>query len=169
MKKLFETFETLALTLNRNDDFFESNPSYHEYDTYLAFTDVSELQRLMPQSLEISKIMMVMLTKEGERSSDEPLEYPISDITIDPPVDLIDFELNEAESGTYRKLNNLCALNEDEITANEGLPFAYVLNVLCEISDILKLYVPNFVHQIESVLNDEVTKANATQPSPRLV
>ena len=45
----------------------------------------------MSQSLEIKKIMIVMLTKEGERPQDEPLEYPISDIIIDPPVDLIDF------------------------------------------------------------------------------
>ena len=65
----------------------------------------------MSQSLEIKKIMIVMLTKEGERPQDEPLEYPISDIIINPPVDLIDFQLNEAESGTYRKLNNLYALN----------------------------------------------------------
>ena len=85
----------------------------------------------MPQEMEISKIMMVMLTKEGQRSDEEPLEYPISDIVINPPVDLIDFTLNETESDTYRKLNNLCALNEEEITANEGLPFAYVLNLLC--------------------------------------
>ena len=45
-------------------------------------------------------------------------------------------------------------LNDDEITANEGLPFAYVLNFLCEISDTLKLYSPSFVHQAEKVLND---------------
>jgi len=29
MKKMFETFETLALTLCQNGDFFDSNPSYH--------------------------------------------------------------------------------------------------------------------------------------------
>ena len=36
------------------------------------------------------------------------------------------------------------------------MPFAYVLNFLCEINDILKLYAPNFTHQIEKVLNTEL-------------
>lgn len=50
-----------------------------------------------------------MLTKEQER--DEPLGYPISDIEVKPPVDLIDFKLDETEADTFRKLGNLCALN----------------------------------------------------------
>ena len=66
---------------------------------------------------------------------------------------MIDFKIDEAEDGTYLKLGRLFALNDNEITANEGLPFAYVLNFLCEISDTLKLYTPSFVNQAEKVLN----------------
>lgn len=40
--------------------------------------------------------MAVTLTKEQERQSSEPLEYPISDIRIKPPEDLIDFKIDEA-------------------------------------------------------------------------
>ena len=100
--------------------------------------------------------MAVMLTKEQQRPLNEPLEYPISDIKINAPEDLIDFKIDDAEVNTYIKLGRLFDLNDDEITAVEGLPFAYVLNFLCEISDTLKLYAPNFVHQAEKVLNQEL-------------
>lgn len=43
MKQLYETFETLALALPANEAFFESNPSYHKYDTYLSYINVSKL------------------------------------------------------------------------------------------------------------------------------
>ncbi len=105
--------------------------------------------------------MAVMLTKEEERQPTEPLEYPISDIRIKPPEDLIDFKIDEAEDQTYLKLGRLFDLNDEEITANEGLPYAYVLNFLCEISDTLKLYAPNFVHQAEKVLNEALFKPNS--------
>ena len=36
--------------------------------------------------------MVVLLTKEEERTV--PLEYPISDIGIDPPQDFVTFQLN---------------------------------------------------------------------------
>ena len=72
-----------------------------------------------------------MLTKEQDRSGADQLGYPISDINITPPMDLIDFKIDQAEDGTYLKLGRLFALNDEEITANEGLPFAYVLNFLC--------------------------------------
>jgi hypothetical protein len=42
--------------------------------------------------------MVVLLTREEERLPHEPLEYPISDIMIEPPLDLLDFRLNEPES-----------------------------------------------------------------------
>ena len=98
--------------------------------------------------------MAVMLTKESEREKD--LDYPISDIKISPPLDLIDFKIDESEDNTYLKLGRLFDLNDSEITANEGLPFAYVLNFLCEISDTFKLYAPSFVLQAEKVLNQSI-------------
>ena len=98
--------------------------------------------------------MAVMLTKEQERTDADELGYPISDIRINPPEDLIDFKIDEAEDETYLKLGRLFDLNDDEIMAVEGLPFAFVLNFLCEISDTFKLYAPSFVHQAEKVLNE---------------
>jgi hypothetical protein len=56
--------------------------------------------------------MAVMLTKEEERQPTEPLEYPISDIRIKPPEDLIDFKIDEAEDQTYLKLGRLFDLND---------------------------------------------------------
>ena len=47
-----------------------------------------------------------------------PREYPISDIMIEPPLDLLDFRLNEPESETYKKINYLYSLNDNQITAS---------------------------------------------------
>lgn len=63
MKKLFESYESLALTIPNNYSFFESNPTFHKYDTFLTFINVNSLERLVPKSFEITKIMAVMLTK----------------------------------------------------------------------------------------------------------
>lgn len=156
MKKLFESYESMALTIPQYDPFFESNPTFHQYDTYLTHINVHRVPRVTPRPLEIGKIMAVMLTKEQERTDADLLGYPISDIHISPPLDLIDFKIDEAEDSTYLKLGRLFDLNDEEITANEGLPFAYVLNFLCEISDTLKLYAPSFVHQAEKVLNESL-------------
>ena len=93
--------------------------------------NVEKVPRLEPHPIEVKKMMAVMLTKEQERQYPDQLDYPISDITINPPLDLIDFKIDEAEDGTYLKLGRLFDLNDEEITANEGLPFAYVLNFLC--------------------------------------
>jgi hypothetical protein len=35
-----------------------------------------------------------------------------------------------------------------------------VLNFLCEISDVLKLYAPNLVYQTETVLQAEIEKVS---------
>lgn len=40
--------------------------------------------------------MAVMLTKEQERTDADQLGYPISDIGIKAPEDLIDFKIDEA-------------------------------------------------------------------------
>jgi hypothetical protein len=56
--------------------------------------------------------MAVMLTKEEERPRSDQLPYPISDIRISPPEDLIDFKIDEAEDGTYLKLGRLFDLND---------------------------------------------------------
>jgi hypothetical protein len=37
---------------------------------------------------------------------------------IEPPLDLLDFRLNEPESETYKKINYLYSLNDNQITAS---------------------------------------------------
>ena len=64
MKKLYESYESLALTIPNNYSFFESNPTFHQYDTFLTYINVNSLERLVPKSFEVTKIMAVMLTKE---------------------------------------------------------------------------------------------------------
>lgn len=51
VKKLYETFETLALTLQEKEPFFESNPQYHVYDTYFMHINVDSIRRLIPKEL----------------------------------------------------------------------------------------------------------------------
>lgn len=50
MKKLYESYESLALTIPNNYSFFESNPTFHQYDTFLTFINVNSLERLVPKS-----------------------------------------------------------------------------------------------------------------------
>ena len=49
MKKLYESYESLALTLPKSDCFFESNPTFHQYDTYLTHTNVESVPRINPR------------------------------------------------------------------------------------------------------------------------
>ena len=46
-------------------------------------------------------------------------------------------------------------LDYEKIVETEGLPFAFVMNLMQEIKDIMSLYQENFIHQIEKVLNTE--------------
>ena len=41
MKKLYGAFETLAMSLPDNSEFFNSNPNFHIYDTYLTYINVA--------------------------------------------------------------------------------------------------------------------------------
>ena len=46
-------------------------------------------------------------------------------------------------------------LDYERIVESEGLPFAFVMNLMQEIKDIMNLYQENFVHHVETVLNTE--------------
>ena len=46
-------------------------------------------------------------------------------------------------------------LDYEKIVESEGLPFAFVMNLMQEIKDIMYLYQANFIHQVEKVLNTE--------------
>ncbi len=38
---------------------------------------------------------------------------------------------------------------------SEGLPFAYVINLMTEVKEILSLYAGTLVNQVEKILNEE--------------
>ncbi len=156
MKRLYETFESLALTLEGKESFFDSNPQYHVYDSYFTLLNVEPVQRLIQRELEISRVMVVMLTKEKERTPPEEIPFQVSEIPIEKFEAQVEFKLDETESMTFKKLSSLANLNDDEVTARQGLPFAYVLNFLQEIGDILRLHSPNFLHQVENLLNTQL-------------
>jgi hypothetical protein len=156
MKRLYETFESLALTLEGKESFFDSNPQYHVYDTYFTLLNVEPVQRLIPRELEISRVMVVLLTKEKERTPPEEIPFQVSEIPIEKFEAQVEFKLDETESMTFQKLSSLADLNDDEVTARQGLPFAYVLNFLQEIGDILRLHSPNFLHHVETLLNAQL-------------
>ncbi len=46
-------------------------------------------------------------------------------------------------------------MDHERIIESEGLPFAYVINLMSEVKDILTLYGRTLVNQVEKVLNDE--------------
>ena len=63
MKKLYESFESFALTVPKCDAFFESNPTYHQYDTYLTYINTQGMSQVEEHPFKITKMMAVMLTK----------------------------------------------------------------------------------------------------------
>jgi hypothetical protein len=159
VKDLYSTFETLALSLKEKELFFESNPQYHVYDAYFMHIKTESIRRLIQKQLEISKIMIVLLTKEAERTNENDIPFQVSEIPIEKFVPHVQFKLDETESETFKKLSNLAALKDEEISAREGLPFSYVINFLQEMDDILKLYCPNMIHYVEDLLNTELKES----------
>jgi hypothetical protein len=54
----------MALTIRDKEHFFESNANFNVYDTYFMYSDVNAIERLIAREVEVSKIMVVLLTKE---------------------------------------------------------------------------------------------------------
>jgi len=78
---LFQSFESLAFCLVNEKNFFTPNPSKQIYDLFSFYHDVQNVHRVEEKSLQISKIMLVILSKEDERN--EPLDYELTDIKIE--------------------------------------------------------------------------------------
>lgn len=70
LKLLYQTFEGLAFGLLNEKNFFKSNPLEHIYDAYAYWVDVSQASRYVERKLQISKVMLVILSKEEERSEE---------------------------------------------------------------------------------------------------
>jgi hypothetical protein len=100
--------------------------------------------------------MLIVLAKEDERLDvgAELLSYQLSDLKS-PAREKRDEDFILKEGDTYEKLKNLEAEEEEKIIENEGLPFAYILNMMKQISDVMKIYSENFKNQVEKALNEK--------------
>ena len=72
------------------------------------------------KKLEISKIMLVILAKEEERSDlgEEPLSYTLSEIKVAQSAKKkagLGFKLDESDDETFEKLKNLAAMEVEKI------------------------------------------------------
>lgn len=66
-----------------------------------------------------------------------------------------DFLLDDEEKETFEKLKNLSAMDNEKIIETEGLPFSYIINLMKQMEDYLKLYGQNFVQHVEKALSDK--------------
>lgn len=98
--------------------------------------------------------MLVILSKEEERADEDRLDYELTEIIAekDQKKD-VDFKFDESEKETFEKLKNLAVLDHERIIESEGLPYAYVINLMSEVKDILTLHSSTLVNQVEKVLN----------------
>lgn len=60
----------------------------------------------------------------------------------------VDFKFDESEKETFEKLKNLAVLDQERIIESEGLPYAYVINLMSEVKDILALHSSTLVNQV---------------------
>ena len=90
------------------------------YDLFIQHFDVDKTPRLKAKKLEISKIMLVILAKEEERSDlgEEPLSYTLSEIKVAQSAKKkagLGFKLDESDDETFEKLKNLAAMEVEKI------------------------------------------------------
>jgi hypothetical protein len=118
MKLFYQSFETLAFSLNNKKKFFESNPKYHIYDLYMHNYDVSRtIRKSSFGQLKICNIMMVVLCKEEERVDVglDNLGYQLSDIQTAPRKRKEEDFILDDDKETYEKLTNLGASDDEKI------------------------------------------------------
>lgn len=46
-------------------------------------------------------------------------------------------------------------MDYERIVESEGIPFTYIINLMSEIQDIIKLYETNFIYQLEQLFNEK--------------
>ena len=95
------------------------------------------------------------------------MSYPLTDLIIDRHNEgkKLEFTFEDTEDDTYDKLKNLTALDHEKIVESEGLPFSYIINLMEELSEIMKLKSENFIYQIEKVFNTQFELMNREQCS----
>lgn len=119
--------------------------------------------------LKISKIMLVVLSKENERPKDRRLPYRLTNLTsiLDQTRKKkvsADFRFDDDENETYEKLKNLAAEDYEKIADSEGLPYAFIVDMMLSVRDILTNYKHNFIEKVERVLNQEFNREPESVP-----
>lgn len=131
---------------------------------YGSTVNLADLKNSQNQfKLKISKIMLVVLSKESERPKDKKLPYKLTNFTsiLDQTRKkkvTDDFRFDDDENETYEKLKNLAAEDHEKIAESEGLPYAFIIDMMLSVRDILHNYKHNFISKVEEVLNMEFNK-----------
>jgi hypothetical protein len=89
------------------------------YDLFVQTFDAEKVTRFIKQDFEISKIMVVILSKEEERRDigQPPLPYSITDMEL-PELrtkQSLEFTFEDTENDTYEKLKNLTAMDHEKV------------------------------------------------------
>lgn len=51
-------------------------------------------------------------------------------------------------------------MDYERIVESEGIPFAFIINLINEIEDVIRLYDVDFVYQVEQFLNNKFDEVN---------
>ena len=83
------------------------------------------------------------------------LDYELTDMKVKKePKKKIDVRFESDD--TFEQMKNLNVEDVEKIVESEGLPFSYILNLIKELADNVKVYSENFVLQVERVLNEKI-------------
>ena len=164
IKLFFQSFESLAFSLLNHENFFTSDPSKQIYDLFTFYRDAVHVKRLSNPRLRISKIMLVILSREEEREN-QVFDYELSDIKIEKEEEDVHqrdlyFRFDESENETFKKLKKIELMDYEKIVESEGIPFTFIVNLMKEIQEILDIHEQNLVYQVEKVLNKEFDALN---------
>ena len=174
IKLLYNNFESLGLSLLESH-FFNSDPSNHVYDVYNMVFDCSDKfkRHTPPEALNksseeeaepritVSRMMLVLLSKENERTN--KLDYKLSNLddvieqNRKQKVDL-NFTFNETEASTFAKLENMAAEDHEKILESEGLPYAFIVDMMKSVKDVLRFHKDTLIAKVEEVFNKEFNK-----------
>ena len=80
--------------------------------------------------------MLVILSREEERE-DHVFDYELSDIKIEKGEENdqrdLYFRFDESENETFKKLKKIELMDYEKIVESEGIPFAFIINLMKEI------------------------------------
>lgn len=155
VKMLYSSFESLAFCLSHDKHFFQHNPRQHIHNLFAYYRDVSKARRLRAAEVTISKIMLVVLSREDER--EEPLKYELTNLEVEERREkTTPFRRGESENETFAKLKQMELLDHERVVENEGMPFNNIANLMLDVQSILREHETNFIFQVETFLNSRL-------------